>query len=139
MMGTSGTAPLQYSIDGITYQQSNIFNNLKAGNQTGWVKDANGWKSSVSTSVITNNNLNIIMGNPLTICEGETKTISPSSIGTDFTWGLSTGIRNTKILSAAAVSVVTTKYYLSAKLGICNKKDSIIITVNPAPKAVAER
>ena len=39
---TGGTAPYQYSLDGITYQQSNAFYNLPAGLQTVWVKDANG-------------------------------------------------------------------------------------------------
>ncbi|MGH2647270.1 MAG: gliding motility-associated C-terminal domain-containing protein, partial [Ginsengibacter sp.] len=40
--GTGGTAPLQYSIDGIAYQSSGIFNNLTSGKYTTYVKDANG-------------------------------------------------------------------------------------------------
>ena len=39
---TGGVAPLQYSINGIVYQASNIFNNLAAGNYTVYVKDVNG-------------------------------------------------------------------------------------------------
>jgi guanyl-specific ribonuclease Sa len=38
---TGGTAPLQYSIDGITYQTGNIFNAVTANNYTLFVKDAN--------------------------------------------------------------------------------------------------
>jgi len=39
---TGGAAPLQYSIDGVTYQGSNIFTGLGAANYTVYVKDANG-------------------------------------------------------------------------------------------------
>ncbi len=39
---SGGTAPLQYSIDGTTYQASNIFNNVAAGTYILYVKDANG-------------------------------------------------------------------------------------------------
>ena len=39
---TGGTGVLQYSIDGTTYQASNIFTGLGAGNYTIYVKDANG-------------------------------------------------------------------------------------------------
>lgn len=40
--GSGGTAPLQYSIDGFTFQPGNIFTGLAAGTYTLYVKDANG-------------------------------------------------------------------------------------------------
>ena len=40
--GTGGTAPLQYSIDDITYQSSGVFENLDSGKYIAYVKDANG-------------------------------------------------------------------------------------------------
>jgi large repetitive protein len=39
---TGGTPPYQYSRDGITYQASNVFNAVPAGNYTLYVKDNNG-------------------------------------------------------------------------------------------------
>ncbi|HMU09764.1 MAG TPA: T9SS type A sorting domain-containing protein [Ferruginibacter sp.] len=39
---SGGAAPLQYSIDGINFQASNIFNGLITGNYIAMVKDANG-------------------------------------------------------------------------------------------------
>ncbi|MBL0134201.1 MAG: SprB repeat-containing protein [Chitinophagaceae bacterium] len=39
---TGGTAPLQYSLDGVTYQASTLFTNKSAGTYTLYVKDANG-------------------------------------------------------------------------------------------------
>ena len=47
--GTGGTAPLQYSINGIIFQISNIFMGLTANNYTVTVKDAN---NCLSTTII---------------------------------------------------------------------------------------
>jgi len=48
--GTGGLAPLQYSINGVSYQLSNTFSALGGGNYTVYVKDANG--CVVTTSVV---------------------------------------------------------------------------------------
>jgi hypothetical protein len=51
---TGGVAPLQYSINGVTYQASNIFSGLAAGTYTVYVKDANGCivtKQAIITAV----------------------------------------------------------------------------------------
>ncbi len=49
--GTGGTAPLQYSINGNTFQASNIFNGLTPGSYTVTVKDANGCTKTVTVIV----------------------------------------------------------------------------------------
>ncbi|MBS1534718.1 MAG: T9SS type A sorting domain-containing protein [Bacteroidetes bacterium] len=51
--GTGGAAPLQYSIDGVTYSASNSFTNLAPNTYTVYVKDANG---CIKTTSITVNN-----------------------------------------------------------------------------------
>ncbi|MBL0134204.1 MAG: hypothetical protein IPP79_09410 [Chitinophagaceae bacterium] len=51
--GTGGTAPYQYSLDGINFQASNQFNSLAAGSYTITIKDANG---CINTSTIIVNN-----------------------------------------------------------------------------------
>jgi hypothetical protein len=50
---TGGVAPYTYSLDDVTYQGSNTFNNL-AGNATytGWVKDASGCKTSLANITV---------------------------------------------------------------------------------------
>lgn len=40
--GSNGTAPYQYSLDGVNYSANNIFTNLTAANYTVYVKDATG-------------------------------------------------------------------------------------------------
>ncbi|MBK9798387.1 MAG: hypothetical protein IPP56_01205 [Bacteroidetes bacterium] len=49
--GLGGTTPYQYSLDGITYQASNIFTGLAAGAYTITIKDGN---NCVNTSVVVN-------------------------------------------------------------------------------------
>ena len=41
-MASNGTAPYQYSIDGVNFISNNLFNNLAAGNYTITTRDANG-------------------------------------------------------------------------------------------------
>ena len=62
--GANGTAPYQYSIDGVNFQTSNIFSGLGTGSDTITLKDANGFTSNaaivinnvcVSVSAITSN------------------------------------------------------------------------------------
>ncbi|MEP7164082.1 MAG: T9SS type A sorting domain-containing protein [Ferruginibacter sp.] len=50
---TGGVAPYTYSMDDVTYQGSNVFNNL-VGNAsyTGWVKDASGCKQSLANIAV---------------------------------------------------------------------------------------
>lgn len=46
-----GTAPYTYSLDSVTFQASNIFNGLAAGNYTVTIKDAMGFTSKVDAEV----------------------------------------------------------------------------------------
>ncbi len=49
---TGGAAPLQYSINGTTFQASNIFSSLAAGPYTVIVKDANGCTKTITPSIL---------------------------------------------------------------------------------------
>ena len=49
-----GVAPYTYSLDDITYQTGRSFSGLGTGNYTGWVKDVNGCKASVSLTIGSN-------------------------------------------------------------------------------------
>ena len=63
---TGGVAPYTYSLDNVTYQGSNVFNNLAgAATYTGWVKDASGCKTSLA---------NIAVGKAATITVSTVKT-----------------------------------------------------------------
>lgn len=51
LQAAGGTAPYQYSQDGIAFGNSNIFNNLPAGNYTYYVKDSHGCIASTPVTI----------------------------------------------------------------------------------------
>jgi hypothetical protein len=53
LYGSYGVQPYTYSIDGINYSATNTFNNLTAGNYTGYVKDLRGCVSTKPNIVVT--------------------------------------------------------------------------------------
>ncbi len=51
LYGNAGVSPYTYSLDGVTYQTSNTFLNLAAGNYTAYVKDAAGCVSQKPVTI----------------------------------------------------------------------------------------
>ncbi|RTL56346.1 MAG: T9SS type B sorting domain-containing protein [Sphingobacteriales bacterium] len=137
LTASGGTPPLQYSVDGVNYQAGNIFTNKASGNYTAIVKDANGCAAQKAISVGLTDNLSLSTTGDKTICEGTGVIISGISNGTAFNWFPAAGLNNTAIINPSASPLVSTKYYLIAALGICAKKDSVTVNVNPAPVADA--
>jgi ELWxxDGT repeat protein len=52
--GAGGTAPYQYSLDANSFQFSNLFTGLYAGNDTIWIKDANGCTAFKAVAITDN-------------------------------------------------------------------------------------
>jgi len=132
IQGSGGTAPYNYSLDGINYQSANKFN-LVSGSYTAWLKDALGCTVSSPATVALINNLTLDPGNAVTICQGNSTNISATSNGADFTWSPTAGLSNSAILQPAANPATTTNYTCTATWGSCQKQASVTITVNPAP------
>jgi hypothetical protein len=78
--GTGGTAPLEYSIDGATYQPGNIFNGLAPGNYTVYVKDANGCIKTTTVTVANASNLSLTVSTINASC-GNNGTITAVATG----------------------------------------------------------
>jgi len=134
---TSGTSPFEYSIDGINFQNNNLFKGLASGNYTGAVKDSKGCVVTNPVVVSLNNDLVLSMNNDTTICEGSFASLKPLSNGSTFSWTPSTTLKNANSLVTDASPVSSSKYYLTAKLGVCSTLDSTMVFVNPAPIGLA--
>ncbi len=79
--GTGAAIPLQYSIDGITYQAGNVFTGLASGTYTVYVRDANGCIRT-TTVVISNVSGLVLTGNAgASTCSGSTGTIVATASG----------------------------------------------------------
>lgn len=137
IMATGGKAPLLYSVDGINFQPGNSFN-VAPGIYTVYVKDANGCTNSTpGISVQFDNTMTLNMGAAPTICESKSTTLPMTTNGTSVVWSPATGLSSTTAFNPVASPTVTTMYYIKSTLGICDKYDSIMVYVNPAPTADA--
>ena len=79
--GTGGTAPLQYSIDGITYGVLNTFSGLATGLYTIYVKDANGCIKTITVRVVNVSNLSLAASTISSSCYSGNGTITATSTG----------------------------------------------------------
>ncbi len=133
---TGGKTPYQYSLDGINFQNSNVFN-LTAGNYTIFVKDNNNCVTSQNIFIPLNDNVTVEAGPDKTICEGRSVPLTTQSNANSFIWLPGIALDNTTLQSPVANPVTTIKYYVTATTGICNQVDSVTVFVNPAPNANA--
>ena len=79
--GTGGAAPLQYSIDGVTYQAGNIFTGLATGIYIVYVKDNNGCTKTTSVTIVNTSGLSLNGSSLSSSCSGSTGTITASASG----------------------------------------------------------
>ena len=129
---TGGNSGYTYSIDGVNFQPSNIFN-VAPGPYTITVKDNLGCRTTFNTVVGLTNNLTITPQTDPTICEGNSTQLQLVSNATVYTWTPATGLSNTTISNPVANPTVTTQYTVTATLGRCSASDIVIVNVNAAP------
>ena len=131
-----GKLPYSFSIDGGTYQLSNTLP-ATTGVHTIYVKDANGCIVQGLDSLSFANTVTLSTLTPTAICEGSNTSLQVQSNATNFQWTPIIGLSNSTTINPIANPTSTTKYYVKATIGICFKRDSITVNVNPAPIANA--
>ncbi len=129
---TGGKNPYLYSLDGINFQSSNVFN-LTQGNYMVTVKDNNNCTATQYIFIPLNNIVTLEAGLDKIICEGRSVLLNTLSNANSFAWQPAATLDNAALQSPVANPVTTTKYYVSATTGICNRVDSVTVFVNPAP------
>ena len=138
-----GTPAYQYSINnGINYQPGNIFSNLPIGNYTNIkVKDANGCVTPTTAVIVLNDTMTLDLGADSTICFGSSITLIPqtNALTDTFKWTPAATLNYDTARTPIASPTDTTKYYLVAKWGICQRKDSVTINILHKPVANAGR
>ncbi len=136
-----GTPAYEYSINnGANYQPSNVFLNLPSGNYNNIkVRDANGCITSTSAVVILNDTMRLDLGADSSICVGTSITLIPqtNALTDTFKWTPAATLNYDTVKTPIASPTDTTKYYLTAKWGICVRTDSVTINVLHKPVAFA--
>lgn len=130
---TSGSNITGYSLDGITFQTTNVFTGLNSGTYTVFVQDGNGCMNSQATTVSSNSIVTADATSTVsTICVGESVNLigtGTGGVGTlTYSWdnGLGTGANQ-------LVSPTTTTTYeltVTDENG-CSAVSYVTITVNP--------
>lgn len=78
----AGNAPYQYSLDGITWQNSNVFNGLPAGVYTVYFRERDGCQGSIPVTVSEPSLLNAAAAMVPVVCNGQsTGTITATGTG----------------------------------------------------------
>jgi len=111
----------------------------KSGNDTLWLIESSGTcKDSVDQVILVNNSPLANAGNNQAICSGSAVNIGDTAISGDtYSWTSNpTGFTSTKAMASIRPAATTT-YLLRETITAtgCNKSDSVVITVNPAPLA----
>jgi gliding motility-associated-like protein len=135
---TGGTLPYQYLANSGSYGPNPLITGLPSGNVSVTVEDANGCTITGSTFVGINNTLFLDMGSDPTICQGTTTKLTITSTNaTSFAWTPAASLNNASIAEPIASPATTTTYAVIVTLGICISSSTEIVTVLPAPIAVA--
>lgn len=136
-----GNPAYEYSINnGAAYQTSNQFLNLQVGNYNNIkVKDAYGCFAFLTATIALNDTMRLQLGPDSTVCFGSKTTLIPqtNTLTDTFKWTPAATLNYDTVRTPIATPTDTTKYYVTAKWGICQRNDSIILNVLHKPVAYA--
>jgi gliding motility-associated-like protein len=132
-----GTPGYEFSINnGSSWQPGNIFSNLPAGNYNNIrIRDANGCITNATVVVPLNDTMRLELGSDSSICAGSSITLIPqtNALTDTFRWTPAATLNFDTARTPIATPLDTTKYYLTAKWGICTRTDSITVNVKQKP------
>ena len=125
---TGGKSPLQYSLDGVTYQSSGSFNNLDTGYYVAYVKDANGCITQKEEKLTSEPVPQVFIGNDTTFCKGHTlKLAAPQNAGYTYEWQDKSSHYNYSVLKEGTYFVKVTNEFG------CSDSDTIEVTDKTIP------
>ena len=134
---SGGSGNYQFSLNGTSWQISNLFTGLAQGTYTVYVRDIGSCHSPlIHPNVVVGPPIPIHAnaGNDVTICSGTSTQLSGSG-GINYSWSPATGLSATNIPNPVASPTATTNYILTVTDGnnLCTSKDSVVVSVIPSP------
>lgn len=134
---TGGTAPFTYSINGVTFQSSNVFNNVAAGIYTVTVNDANNCSNTQTVSILNSNGPALSFTKSDAICGNATGIINATATGGTGPYTFS--INGTSFQTGAVFPGVSPgNYTLTVEDAVgCRNSAAVTILNSPGPAATA--
>ncbi|MCX6315725.1 MAG: gliding motility-associated C-terminal domain-containing protein [Bacteroidetes bacterium] len=127
-----GNPAYRYSLDGVNYQVSNIFN-VAPGTYTVYVRDNLGCSTSFTAVVGLTVNLFLQPQADAHMCEGTSVQLQTISNATEYAWTPAAGLNDTTLANPTANPANTSIYRLRAVLGRCTAYDTVQVIVHTAP------
>lgn len=142
-LATGGTTPYQYTLDPTNaagWQAGNSFN-VVAGSYTITVRDNNGCTASTNITAVLNDTMRLELGRDTSSCAGSGITLIPNTNAETsvFDWSPGIGLSDSTIRNPIASPNDTTRYILVARWGVCERRDSITVSVRRRPIVDAGR
>ncbi|RYZ21297.1 MAG: T9SS type B sorting domain-containing protein [Chitinophagaceae bacterium] len=134
VFASGGTSPYQYALNAGALGASNSFA-APAGTYGITVQDANSCAANRTGNIVGQiSNLQYVSPGPATICQGTKTTLAPVTNATGFAWTGPAILPNNPQQSSIDVRPARDTFYiLNYTLGSCSGRDSIPVTVRPAP------
>ncbi len=126
---TGGVGPFTYSLDGTTYQSSNVLN-TGGGNYTLYVQDANGCVATTTGTVNFINDLALGIREDTTLCAGVSVRLNTTGNAASYSWSPATGLDNPSAASPLATPMETTTYTVTATTGVCSLTETVTVNVD---------
>lgn len=135
---TGAIAPYTYSINGGTFQTSNIFNGLTQGVKTITIKDAFCGTLTKTITVGFTDNLTVTAAPADTsVCAGAPVQFRTTSSAATYAWSPAAGLSNAAISNPIAIVNSNSTYTVTATLNTCVKTATVNITIRPNPVVTA--
>jgi gliding motility-associated-like protein len=141
------TLPLIAKGNGIfTWTPNKNIINANTGNPKVFPKDTttyyvslneNGCVSKDSIKVNVLNFITVDAGRDTSMCRTDSISLRPVSHALQYVWSPSTSLNNPTLKNPIATPLATTRYYVTANLGKCQDRDSVLVKVTPYPQANA--
>jgi gliding motility-associated-like protein len=95
----------------------------------------NGCVSKDSVKVNVLDFITVDAGRDTSMCRTDSIVLRPVSHALQYIWSPSTSLSDPTAKNPVAIPLATTKYYVTANLGKCQDRDSLLVKVTPYPQA----
>jgi gliding motility-associated-like protein len=127
---TGGLGTFQYSLNGGTPQNGNIFNNLQAGTYAVTVQNTAGCSiNNIVTIGLTDNLTLAVTPATTSLCIGSSFTPTVTSNATSYSWTPSNGVSNPTAKQPVITVFNNTSYIVTASAGTCTRQATVNATV----------